>query len=49
MRYVLLFVETEEYVRNLETMEPDERDRAYALAGQWFADHADKLRGGNKL
>jgi len=30
-------------------MSQDDRDRAYALAGQWFADHAGQLRGGNKL
>ena len=30
-------------------MSPADRDRAFALAGKWFADHADKIRGGSKL
>lgn len=49
MKYVLLFVETEQYARDLEAMAPDDRDRAYTLVGQWFADNADKLRGHGKL
>jgi hypothetical protein len=49
MKYVLLFVETEQFEKDLDAMSPAERDRAFALAGKWFADHADKIRGGNKL
>lgn len=49
MRYVLLFVETEEFSQKLEAMSQDDRDRAYARVGKWMADHADHLRGGNKL
>jgi hypothetical protein len=49
MRYVLLFVETEQFEKDLDAMSPSERDRAFALAGKWFADHADKIRGGSKL
>jgi len=49
MKYVLLFVETEEFDRDLEAMGPDERDRAYQRVYQWMATHADKIRGGNKL
>ena len=49
MRYVLLFAETEQFVRDLEAMTQSERDRAYALAAKWMADHADKVRGGNQL
>jgi hypothetical protein len=49
MRYVLLFVETEEFERDLQAMSQSDRDRAYELAGKWFVDHADKIRGGNKL
>src|SRR5438445_13454172 len=30
-------------------MSQADRDRAYELVGKWFADHADKIRGGNKL
>ena len=49
MRYVLLFVETEQFENDLRAMSQPERDRAFELAGKWFMDHADKIRGGNKL
>jgi hypothetical protein len=49
MKYVLLFVETEEFERDLEAMSPAERDRAYQRVMEWMTTHADKIRGGNKL
>jgi hypothetical protein len=49
VKYVLLFVETEQFENDLEKMSQADRDRAYALVGKWFADHADKITGGNKL
>ncbi|HSK95167.1 MAG TPA: hypothetical protein VK891_00995 [Euzebyales bacterium] len=49
MKYVLLFVETEQYAKDLQAMEPADRDRAVALVRQWFADNAGNLRGGSKL
>jgi hypothetical protein len=49
VKYVLLFVETEQFANELQTMAPADRDRAYQLVGKWFADHADKVRGGSKL
>jgi hypothetical protein len=49
VKYVMLFVETEQYAKDLEAMTPPERDRAFELVGRWFADHADKIRGGSKL
>jgi len=49
VKYVLLFVETEKFETDLRSMSQSDRDRAYALVGQWFATHADKIRGGNKL
>lgn len=49
MRYVLLFVETEQFERDLEAMSQTDRDRAYELVGKWFADHTDKIRGRGKL
>jgi hypothetical protein len=49
MRYVLLFVETEQYERDLDAMTQAQRDRATALAHKWMADHAGKIRGGSKL
>jgi hypothetical protein len=49
MKYVLLFVETEQYAKDLEAMGQAERDRAYALVDRWFADHAGAIGGGGKL
>ncbi len=43
MKYVLMFVETEEFVQRLETLDELDREAAYAAVGQWFADHADKI------
>jgi len=49
MRYVLLFVETEEFEHHLASLAPDARERAFGLVGKWFMDHADKIRGAGKL
>ena len=49
MKYVLLFVETEEFARDLEAMGPADRDRAYSRVVEWMATHAGQIRGGNKL
>jgi hypothetical protein len=49
VKYVLLFVETEQFANDLAAMGPSERERAYDRVNEWFANHADKLRGGSKL
>ena len=49
MKYVLLFVETEQFNKDMGAMSPSERERAYDRVNEWFANHADKLRGGSKL
>jgi hypothetical protein len=49
VKYVLLFVEPEQYGKDLEAMDPADRDRAFMLFGQWFMDNADKIHGGSKL
>ena len=49
MKYVLLFVETEQFNKDMAAMSPSERERAYEKVNAWFADHADTLRGGSKL
>jgi hypothetical protein len=49
MKYVLLFVDTERFANDLAAMGPSERERAYDRVNEWFATHADKLRGGSKL
>jgi hypothetical protein len=49
MKYVLLFVDNGEFVRDLEAMGPADREHAYQRVGEWMATHAGKIRGGNKL
>jgi hypothetical protein len=49
MKYVLLFVGTEEFDRDLEAMGPAERARANQRVMEWMAANGDKIRGGNKL
>jgi hypothetical protein len=49
VRYVLLFVDTEQFANDLQAMSPADRERAFQQADRWFADHAGKLRGGSKL
>ena len=46
---MLLFVDTEQFASDLAAMGPSERERAYDRVNEWFATHADKLRGGSKL
>jgi hypothetical protein len=49
MKYVLLFVETEQFAADLDALGPAERERAYERVTEWFATHAGKIRGGAKL
>ena len=49
MKYVLLFVDTEQFSRDLQAMGPVEQARAYERVNQWFAEHADVIAGGSKL
>jgi hypothetical protein len=49
MKYVLLFIDTEQFARDLEAMGPAERERAFERVAEWFARHGDKMRGGSKL
>jgi hypothetical protein len=49
VKYVLLFVDTEQFASDLAAMSPSERERAYDRVNEWFTTHADKLRGGSKL
>ena len=43
MKYVLMFVETEQFAADLAAMGEAERDRAYARVQQWFAENHDKI------
>jgi hypothetical protein len=49
MKYVLLFVDTEQFASDLDAMGTAERERAYERVTEWFATHAGKMRGGGKL
>jgi hypothetical protein len=49
VKYVLLFVETEQFERDFDAMSQADRERAVGLVYKWMADHADKIRGGSKL
>src|SRR5262245_27832094 len=49
MKYVLLFVETEQFSNDLRARSQADRDRAYERVHQWFADNAGAIRGGSKL
>ncbi|MGI5158678.1 YciI family protein [Microbispora sp. CA-102843] len=43
MKYVLLFVETEEFAKRLEAMGELEREAAYEAVGRWFAENSNKI------
>jgi len=43
MKYVLMFVDTEQFAADLAAMDEPERERAYARVMQWFADNHDKI------
>jgi hypothetical protein len=49
VKYVLLFVETEQFAKDMAAMSDAERQRAYERVNEWFATYADKLRRGSKL
>jgi len=49
MKYVLLFVETEQFAADWDALDPAERERASERVTEWFATHADQMRGGAKL
>jgi hypothetical protein len=49
MKYVLLFVDTEQFAAELHAMGPAERERAFQRVNEWMATHADRIRGGHKL
>lgn len=43
MKYVLMFVDTEQFAADLAAMGETERERAYARVREWFADNHDKI------
>ncbi|MGW7681509.1 YciI family protein [Kribbella sp. NPDC054772] len=50
MKYVLMFIETEEFAQEFAAQAPAEKEAAYRRIYQWFDDHNDKITNrGNKL
>lgn len=43
MKYVLMFMDTEEFAAELAGMGELERERAYARVREWFTEHHDKV------
>jgi hypothetical protein len=43
MKYVLMFVETEEFAAALAAMDDDEQKKSYQRVMGWFAEHQDKI------
>jgi hypothetical protein len=43
VKYVLMFIETEQYAKELAAMSEEERQAAYEGVGRWFADHAAQI------
>ncbi|SDI58921.1 YciI family protein [Nonomuraea jiangxiensis] len=49
MKYVLMFVETEAFAKELEAMSALELEAAYDAVGRWFAEHSDKITHHTRL
>lgn len=43
LKYVLMFVDTEQYAGDLAAMGEVERERAYAQVQKWFVENQDKI------
>jgi hypothetical protein len=43
VKYVLMFIETEQYAKDLAAMSESERGAAYEEVGRWFAEHAAQI------
>ncbi|GAA3518323.1 hypothetical protein FHR32_006268 [Streptosporangium album] len=43
MKYVLMFIETEQFAQQLEAMGELEQAQAYEAVGRWFADNAEVI------
>ena len=49
MKYLLMFVETEQFEKELAAMSPDEQRQAYARVNDWLAEYADRITAKSKL
>jgi hypothetical protein len=43
VKYVLMFVDTEQYEQDWQALDQAGKDRAYQRVEQWFADHAAQI------
>jgi hypothetical protein len=43
VKYVLMFIETEQFAKQLEAMGELEQQAAYEAVGRWFAEHAGRI------
>jgi hypothetical protein len=43
VKYVLMFVDTEQFAADLAAMDEPEREHAYDRVRQWFTDHHNKI------
>jgi hypothetical protein len=43
MKYVMMFVETQQYAEDLASMSESEREAAYDAVARWFAEHESKI------
>ncbi|GGK76307.1 hypothetical protein Ppa06_39470 [Planomonospora parontospora subsp. parontospora] len=49
MKYVLMFIETEQYRKDWEAKDQAERDAAFEKVGRWFAEHATSITHSTQL
>jgi hypothetical protein len=50
VKYVLMFIETEEFAKEFASLGPAERAEAYGRVYRWFDEYKDKITNrGNKL
>ncbi|UBU18174.1 YciI family protein [Nonomuraea gerenzanensis] len=43
MKYVLMFIETEQYAKQLQDLDEPDRQAAYEAVTRWFAEHEGKI------
>jgi hypothetical protein len=49
VKYVMMFIETEQYRKDWEAKDQAERDAAFEQVGRWFAQHADTITHSTQL
>jgi hypothetical protein len=49
VKYVMMFVETEQYAKDWEAKSEGEREALFEAVGGWFAEHAGKITHSTRL